>query len=314
MGHVTKFTDHVRRYAVALAVVAGGALAPTLAMAQAQEWQVYLDEPQSPIMERVVSFNNGLMIVISLITLFVLGLLAWVIIRYRASRNPVPSKTTHNTVVEVLWTILPVLILVGIAIPSFSLLFAQYDPSRVIDNYDPAQVLNVKVTGQTWFWQYEYPDEGIAAYSSNPITVADATETTMFGGEPTRVFGGTPRLLETDYPMVVPVNTVVRLQVTSPATGVIHSFAMPSMGVKLDAVPGRLSESWLLAEHEGTFYGQCSELCGRYHYAMPIELRVVTQDQFDQWVAAMAAGNRDDAKALLDQWEEERLANVVAAR
>ncbi len=249
-----KYIDHVRRYAVALAVLAVAALAPTLAAAQAQEWQVYFDHPQSPIMERIVSFNNGLMVVITLITLLVLGLLAWVIIRFRASRNPVPSKTTHNTVVEVLWTILPVLVLVGIAIPSFSLLFAQYDPSRVIDNYDPEQVLNVKVTGWTWDWQYEYPDYNFAGYFSNPITTTDTAETTIFGGTPDRVFAGEPRLLETDYPLVVPVGTVVRLQVTSPAVGgVIHSFAMPSMGVKLDAVPGRLSEVMVPCRERGHF-------------------------------------------------------------
>ena len=299
---MTKYFDSVKRYGAALAVFAAAGLAPSLAAAQAEDWQVYLDEPASPVMERIVSFNNGLMIVISIIALFVLALLSWVIIRYRAKVNPVPSKTTHNTVVEVLWTIVPVLILVGIAIPSFSLLFDQYDPSRVVEDYNPDDVINVKVTGQTWFWQYEYPDEGIAQFVSNPVRDADNN------------FAGEPRLLETTMPFVVPVDTVIRLQVTAPSVGgVIHAFALPAMGVKLDAVPGRLSESWFLAEREGIFYGQCSELCGRYHYAMPIEVRVVTADQYDQWVAAMTSGDQAGAKALLDQWEEERLADVVAA-
>ena len=158
--------------------------------------------------------------------------------------------------------------------------------------------MNVKVTGQTWFWQYDYPDDGIRTYSSLDPRTRFATR----GQQPR--YAGAPRLLETTMPMVVPVDTVVRLQVTSPTNGVIHSFALPAMGVKLDAVPGRLAESWFLAERTGTFYGQCSELCGRYHYAMPIELRVVTRDQFDQWEAAMADGRPEHgAKAMLDQWE-----------
>lgn len=298
---MTKYFNRFGRFGVALAVMLAAALAPTLASAQAADWQVYLDEPASPVMERIVSFNNALMIIITVIALFVLGLLSWVIIRYRSKVNPVPSKTTHNTVVEVLWTIVPVLILVGIAIPSFGLLFDQYDPSRIVENYDPEQVVNVKVTGQTWFWQYEYPDEGIRSFVSNPVR----DENNNFAGE--------PRLLETTMPFVVPVDTVVRLQVTAPSNGVIHSFALPAMGVKLDAVPGRLAESWFLAEREGTFYGQCSELCGQYHYAMPIEVRVVTRDQYDQWVAAMTSGDQAGAKAMVDQWEAERLANVALA-
>lgn len=297
---MTKYFNRFSRFGVALAVMAAAALAPTMAAAQAEDWQVYLDEPASPVMENIVSFNNALMIIITVITLFVLALLSWVIIRYRSKVNPVPSKTTHNTVVEVLWTIVPVLILVGIAIPSFGLLFDQYDPSRVVENYDPDEVINVKVTGQTWFWQYEYPDNGVRI-TSNPVRDADGN------------FGGEPRLLETTMPFVVPVDTVIRLQVTAPSTGVIHAFALPAMGVKLDAVPGRLAESWFLAEREGTFYGQCSELCGQYHYAMPIEVRVVTSDQYDQWVAAMTSGDQAGAKAMLDQWEAERQANANVA-
>lgn len=313
LGHVTKYIEQIRRLALGLVVVLVGAMAPTWAAAQAENWQVNFDEPASPIMSQIVDFNNGVMIVITIITIFVVALLGWVMIRYRAKRNPVPSKTTHNTVVEVLWTVVPVLILVGIAIPSFSLLFAQYDPGRVIEDYNPEDAINVKITGWTWNWQYEYPDLGVAAYTSNPIIETAANpEATVFGGEPARVIGGEPRLLETDYPMVVPVDTVIRLQVTAPATGVIHAFSLNAMGVKLDAVPGRLAESWFLAEREGIYYGQCSELCGRYHYAMPIELRVVSAEQFDEWVEVMASGDRAAAKELLDMWEAERL--QVAAR
>ncbi|MGE0456851.1 MAG: cytochrome c oxidase subunit II [Bauldia sp.] len=278
---------------------------PAVALAQeavpgvephATDFQVYFGEPASPIMERIINFNNGVMIVITLITLFVMALLGWVMIRYNARRNPTPSKTTHNTLVEVLWTVVPVLILVGIAIPSFSLLFAQYDPARAIDDYDPAAAITVKATGYQWYWGYEYPDNGIREFTSTPLRDAE------------------PRLLAVNLPMVVPVDTVIRMQVTGAPTGVIHAFSLNHMGVKLDAVPGRITESWFLAEREGIFYGQCSELCGREHYNMPIELRVVSQEQFAQWVEA-ASTSVQNARALLDQWEAERIAAAqVAAR
>jgi cytochrome c oxidase subunit 2 len=302
MGQVTKAIEHAKRCGLALL----GFVAPAAAFAQPVDWQVGFQEPASPIMQRIDNFNNGLLILVTLITLFVVGLLVLAIIRFRAKVNPVPSKTTHNTVIEVLWTVIPVLILVGIAIPSFGLLFAQYDPARVIQDYDPEDAINIKVTGQTWVWQYAYPDHGIRTYTSSPILDPAATDA---AGRP--VYAGEPRLLETNLPMVVPVDTVVRLQVTSDPNGVLHAFSINAMGVKLDAVPGRIVESWFLAEREGTFYGQCSELCGRYHYAMPIEVRVVSQDQFDQWVEA-AAANINAAKELLDTWEAERLAQVAA--
>jgi cytochrome c oxidase subunit 2 len=306
MGQVTRTIDHAKRYALALVATATAIAAPASAFAQPQDWEVNFQDAASPVMERITNFNNGMLILVSLIALFVVALLAIVLIRYRAKVNPVPSKTTHNTVIEVLWTVVPVLILVGIAIPSFNLLFDEYDPGRVVADYDPDAALNIKVTGQTWVWQYAYPDQGIRTYTSSPILDQAATQAE---GRP--VYAGEPRLLETNLPLVVPVNTVVRLQVTSDPNGVIHAFSINAMGVKLDAVPGRVVESWFLAEREGTFYGQCSELCGRYHYAMPIELRVVSQDQFDQW-AEVAATNINAAKELLDTWEAERLA--VAAR
>lgn len=302
---------NLKARAAALGAAAAGALlslSSTAAWAQQQmereNWGIYLPEPASPITERIQGFSNGVLIVITLITLLVMVLLAVVMIRFNSKRNPVPSKTTHNSLIEVLWTVVPVIVLVGIAIPSFGLLFAQYDPGRIIEDYDPAEALNVKATGYTWFWGYEYtdPDVAIANYFSNAVRDAAGN------------FAGEPRLLETDLPLVVPVDRVIRVQVTADASGVIHAFALQSMGIKVDAVPGRVAETWFLAERQGTFYGQCSELCGRYHAFMPIELRVVSAEQFDQWVAAVQSGGVYGAKALLDQWEAELATQQVAAR
>ncbi|MCW5716092.1 MAG: cytochrome c oxidase subunit II [Bauldia sp.] len=288
----------VGRLAAVAALLAPGA---ALAQDHAEDWQLYFPEPASPIMENIISFNNGVMVVITVITIFVMLLLAIVMIRFNAKRNPVPSKTTHNTLVEVLWTVVPVLILVGIAIPSFSLLFAQYDPGRVIEDYNPDDSITLKATGQQWFWQYDYPDfPGVRTITSIPLTDDLIGEHDL-------------RLLSVNNPAVVPVGTVVRLQVTAAPTGVLHAFALQSMGVKLDAVPGRITESWFRADREGIFYGQCSELCGRAHYNMPIEVHVVSAEQFDQWIAAMEARDQAGANALLDQWAAERRAAQVAA-
>ena len=300
---MTNHIDQIRRFALGLAAFVLATAVPTFAPAQnvPEDWQLNFGEPASPIMEQIVGFNNAIMILATLITFFVVGLLAWVLIRYRAKVNPVPTKTTHNTVIEILWTIVPVIILVGMAIPSFSLLFDQYDPARVIEDYDPEDALIVKVTGFQWSWSYEYPDLDLPFMMSLPVRDAEGN------------IAGEPRLLEATLPMVVPVDTVVKLQVTSAPAGVIHAFALPSMGVRLDAVPGRIVESWFLALREGVFYGQCSELCGRLHYAMPIELRVVSQEQFNEWAAA-AAESPQAARELLLVWEQERLADQVAAR
>ncbi len=290
------------------AAAAGALLSSSGAFAQQvmerENWAITLPDPASPIMERLETFSNGVLVVITLITLFVMALLGWVMFRYNSKRNPVPSKTTHNSLIEVLWTVVPVIVLVAIAIPSFSLLFAQYDPGRIIENYNPEDALNIKVTGQSWWWEYEYtdPEVAIAEYWSNPVRNA-AFEVV-----------GEPRLLETDLPMVVPVDRVIRLQISSDPIGVIHAFALQSMGVKVDAVPGRVAETWFLAERQGTFYGQCSELCGQGHAYMPIELRVVSAEQFDQWVAAVQSGGVNAAKALLDQWQDELATQQVAAR
>jgi cytochrome c oxidase subunit 2 len=201
------------------------------------------------------------MIIITLITLFVLGLLVTIMVKFNATANPTPSRTTHNTLLEVLWTVLPVVILVFIAVPSFRYLFEQL-------NTPPAD-LTVKVTGVTWNWKYDYPDNGDFEFDSLIALDKDLKP-------------GQPRLLSVDNEMVVPVNKVVRVLVTG--FDVIHSFKVPSFGIMIDAIPGRLNETWFKATREGWYYGQCSELCGKDHSFMPIAVRVVSDAEFATWV------------------------------
>lgn len=203
-----------------------------------------------------------LMPVITIISLFVLFLLAYVMVRFRAKANPVPSKTAHNTLIEIVWTLVPVLILVVIAVPSIRLLAHQYD--------QPKADLTVKVVGNQWYWTYEYPDNGDFELISNMLPDDEAKKR------------GEPRLLGVDERMVVPVNSVVKVIVT--ANDVIHSWAVPAFWIKMDAVPGRLNETWFKAEREGVYYGQCSELCGARHGYMPIAVEVVSNDRFAEWV------------------------------
>jgi cytochrome c oxidase subunit 2 len=219
----------------------------------------------TPIMEQITSFHTYVTIIITIIALFVLALLVYVMSRFNEKRNPEPARTTHNTPLEIAWTVVPILILVAIAIPSFRLLFAQYD--------FPKADLTVTATGNQWYWTYEYPDQGIHFDS---IIVQDAD-----------LKPGQPRLLTVDHELVVPVNKNIVVQVK--ATDVIHDWAVPSFGVKLDAVPGRLQLAWFRAEREGMFYGQCSELCGRNHAFMPIAVRVVSEAEFNDWVAKTKA-------------------------
>jgi cytochrome c oxidase subunit 2 len=209
-------------------------------------------------MENITWFHNFLFVLITLITLFVLGLLIAVVVKFNAKANPVPSKTTHNTLIEVAWTLIPVLILVGIAVPSFRLLFQELDV--------PKADLTIKATGKQWYWSYAYPDNGKFEFDS--LLAPDKQ----------------PRLLGVDNEVVVPINKVVRVQVTG--ADVIHSFAVPSFGIKIDAIPGRLNETWFKATRLGVFYGQCSELCGKDHAFMPIAVRVVNDQDFATWVAA----------------------------
>ena len=231
------------------------------AWANPYPWEVNLQPAATPIMEMIHRFNDGVLIVVTLIVLFVLALLVYCIVRFNARANPVPSKTSHNTVIEVIWTVVPILILVGIAVPSFALLFAEHDPARAIAGYNPqtSKQMTIKATGSQWYWTYEYPDNGNLSFNSLLLRDKD--------GNPT----GTPRLLAVDNKMVVPVGVVVHMQVTG--ADVIHSFAVPSFGIKIDAIPGRLNKTWFRVDKQGVYYGQCSELCGRDHAFMPIAVR-----------------------------------------
>ncbi len=248
-----------------------GASAGAASAAQPTPWAMWFQEPASPIMDMINRFGTGITIAMVAIVILVLALLIYVMVRFNAKANPTPSKTSHNTMIEVVWTVAPILILIAIAVPSFSLLFAQQDPGRVIKDYDPSKVLTVKATGLQWYWNYEYPDNGGVAFDSAMLTDDQRTDP-----------ANQPRLLAVDNEMIVPVGTVVRMQVIG--QDVIHSFTVPAFGFKIDAVPGRLNETWFLAEREGVYYGQCSELCGINHAFMPIAIRVVKPEQFKAWV------------------------------
>ncbi len=254
----------VGRHLLGMATIALAAAGITLAtggaafaeLGQPEPWEWHLQASGSPVMDNIVWFHDFLSVLIIVITLFVLALLVIVVVKFNAKANPVPSRTTHNTLIEVAWTLVPVLILVGIAVPSFRLLFLELDV--------PKADLTIKATGKQWYWSYAYPDNGKFEFDS--LMAADKQ----------------PRLLGVDNEMVVPVNKVVRVQVTG--ADVIHAFAMPAFGVKIDAIPGRLNETWFKATKTGMFYGQCSELCGKDHAFMPIAVRVVSDQEFASWV------------------------------
>jgi cytochrome c oxidase subunit 2 len=253
--NLSKIGHRLMGLAVAgVALAAGGSAFAE--MGQPAPWEYTLQESASPVMDNIVWFHNFLLVLITVITLFVLALLVMVVVKFNARANPVPSRTTHNTLIEVAWTLIPVLILVGIAVPSFRLLFLQLDL--------PKADLTVKATGKQWYWSYSYPDNGKFEFDS--LLVQDKK----------------PRLLGVDNEMVVPVNKVIRIQTTG--ADVIHAFAVPAFGVKIDAIPGRLNETWFKATKTGMFYGQCSELCGKDHAFMPIAVRVVSDQEFAAWV------------------------------
>lgn len=248
-----------------------GACGPALAN-EPHPWQIGLQDPASPVKHLMDSFHNLLTVIITLIVIFVAGLLAYCVVRFNAKANPVPSRTSHHTLLEVAWTVLPVIILIVVAVPSFKLL---YVAERV-----PQADMTIKVTGRQWYWDYEYPDQGNIAFSSYIIQEADLKP-------------GQRRLLEVDNRVVVPVNTTVRMLVT--AGDVIHSWAIPAFGVKKDGVPGRINETWFKAEREGVYYGQCSEICGTNHGYMPIAVEVVSKANFDAWVAKTKTAMAPDA-------------------
>ena len=230
----------------------------------AKDYGIDLQSPVTEVANDVYSMHAFVTIIMAIITLFVLGLLIWVCFKYSAKKNKNPSTTVHNTFVEILWTAIPVLILVVIAVPSFKLLYKQ--------DVIPEPDLTIKAIGYQWYWGYEYPDNGNFTYEAFMLQSADELEE----DKPFK------RMLTTDTKVVVPVNKIVRMQVT--AADVLHSWAIPAFGVKTDAVPGRLNETWFKAEKTGIYYGMCSELCGVNHQSMPIEIHVVTQNEFDVWV------------------------------
>ena len=252
-------------------------------------------------MDSIVTFHDGLLMwSVSFIVALVLVLLLWIAWRYNAKRNPAPAAFTHNTLVEIIWTVLPIVVLIIIAIPSFGVLSDQlttpdgerkYLGTNIFSFGEvevPAAELTVKVTGQQWYWDYEYVDQG-KLFTSVMLQEADREA----------VKPNQPRLLAVDNELVVPVDTTVRLQITSDPTGVIHAFAVPSFGVLIDAVPGRLNETWFNARETGIYYGQCRELCGKDHAFMPIAVRVVTKQEFAAFMAAFESGDYTAANATL---------------
>ena len=259
--------------ATALAVAALATVPALAGTGMPSPWQMNLQGAVTPVAEFIHWFHDWLNIIIAIVTLFVLALLIYVVFRFNEKANPVPSKTTHNALLEVAWTVIPVLILVVIAIPSFRLLKLQLEV--------PQSDMTLKVTGNQWRWTYEYPkesggftfdslmlneEERAKAIASKRITEAEA-----------------PRLLAVDNEAVIPVGKTVRVQVT--ASDVIHKFTVPSFGIKIDAIPGRLNETWFKAEREGIYYGQCSFICGQDHAYMPIAVRVVSQERYAAWLA-----------------------------
>jgi len=233
---------------------------PALA-GEPKPWQIGFQDPGSPTMVHITQFHSLLLWVISAISLFVLILLVWVIYRYRESRSPTPSRTTHNTLVEVMWTVVPVIILVLVFIPSYRLL-------AYVDKVADAD-MTLKVIGHQWYWSYEYPDHGNFTFDALLVPVEDLEDKSK-------------RLMETDNHVVLPVGKKIRLLLTS--EDVIHSWGVPSLGIKLDTVPGRLNETWVEISQEGLYYGFCSELCGVNHSFMPIAIEAVSEADFNAWV------------------------------
>ena len=248
--------------------------------------QIGLQEAVTPVMEQLNSFHNLLLYIITAITLFVMGLLAYVMWRFNAKRNPKPSRTSHNTLIEIVWTVVPVIILLFIAVPSFSLLY-------YMDRVEEPEMTLV-VTGYQWHWGYEYPDQQVPEYLSYMVAEEDLQEDQV-------------RLLSVDSPVVLPVDTDI--QVLIRGGDVLHSWAVPAFGIKKDAVPGHTNETWARIEQEGTYYGMCSELCGEGHGFMPIEVHTVSREAFDDWVREQVAGmDLETPPQLLTQSYEEALA------
>jgi|SRR5262245_22234351 len=252
----------LRKFGAFAGLIAAATLFYGAALAQPVNWQLGLQQAADDRMTRIIDLHSFVLWIITAICLFVLGLLTVIMVRFNAKANPKPSATTHNTTLEVLWTVVPVAILVTIAIPSFRLLY--------YEDVIPQTDMTVKAIGKQWFWTYEYPDNGNFTFDSLGLSDRVANQQME------------PRLLGTNNHVVVPVNKTIRLITTG--ADVIHAWAIPAFGVKIDAVPGRLNATWFHANREGKFYGECSELCGARHAFMPIEVEVVSQERFDQWV------------------------------
>jgi cytochrome c oxidase subunit II len=248
-----------------LALIAGW---PCAALAAPENWKLDFQPAASPVMEQIEDFHRLLLYIIVAICLFVLVLLLWILVRYNQRTNPTPSKVHHNTVLEVVWTVVPVIILVLIAIPSFRLLYFESDI--------PKPDVFIRAIGHQWNWSYAFPKDGGFEFTSNSLSSPESDEPAIKAHE--------PRLLGVDNPIEVPVNKVVEIETTG--ADVIHSWALPQMGVKMDAIPGRLNHTWFKATKVGTFYGECSELCGVRHAFMPIEVKVVSEPDYQAWLAA----------------------------
>jgi cytochrome c oxidase subunit II len=261
---MVRLTRSMTRSAV-LALAGMMALAMGAWAAQPRDWQLGMQPSATPVHERIAAFHDELLVITFLISVFVLGLLLYVMVRFHHARNPVPTRTSHNPVIEILWTVVPVLVLVIIAIPSFKLMYYM--------DRAPNAEMTIKATGNQWFWTYEYPDQGGLKFDSNLVDEKDLKP-------------GQLRLLSVDNPLVVPVGAMVRVQVAGVPDGVIHSWFVPSFGVQEYAVPGRLNESWFQVEHEGTYYGECNQICGINHSRMPIEIKAVSRPDFEKWLAA----------------------------
>jgi cytochrome c oxidase subunit 2 len=256
-----------------LGVIGTTEVATVAVAAEPKPWQLGFQPPATEVMDRLSAFHDVLLIIITLIAAFVLGLLVYVMWRFNQQRNPLPSRTSHNTVIEMLWTVVPVLILISIAIPSFKLM---YYMDRV-----PNPEMTIKVTGHQWYWSYEYPDQGGLVFDSNFIPEDQLKPAQK-------------RLLDVDNPLVVPADTIIRVLVTG--TDVIHSWFMPSFGVQEYAIVGRLNESWMKIDHPGTYYGQCNQICGVNHAFMPIKVEAMAKDAFQRWLvdAKKKFARRDD--------------------
>ena len=251
----------IRVHAPVLVLGAVSTAGDALAAGRSEPWQMWFQPAASPVMERIMDFHNQLFVIEVAIVILVLGIMAAIIIRFNSKANPVPSKTTDNTLLEVIWTGVPVFILMIVAVPSLRLL---YYADRIQDSE-----ITLKITGNQWFWSYSYPDHGELEFDSIMIPDDELKE-------------GQPRLLSVDNPVVLPAKTTIRLLFTS--SDVIHNWAVPSLGLKLDAVPGRTNESWVRINGEGEYYGMCSELCGVNHGFMPVHIKAVSKVDFAIWV------------------------------